>query len=483
MQQQPMLERTSTWSLRARLSLIASLALFASLLFGGLAMYWAASIEEDQIHDARLEHLGATVLAFIEQELEGLDNQGIAPRPALKTRPTAALLYRYQVWSNSGGLLLRSYEAPADRPLMDLSLRGFHTVQIDGEEYRTFAVPTRNKAYVVQVAENVAERWAQTALITFYYVGFLLVPLGLVSLATWLMLRRSLHSIDVMADQLRHRNPLDLTPVQVGGPPRELLPILRAVDTLFARVGQALSVERRFTAVAAHEMRTPLSGLRAHAQLATMAESPQELQDALKSMMVGADRAAHLIDQLLDLARIEGVGGDSGVAREAVNLEDLWLQLIHELAPRAAKKKVSLAATFSVPVVNGHVFALSLMLRNLVANAISYTPHGGSVRVSSLLQGEFVLLRVDDSGPGIPALERERAFERFNRLGQTQIDGVGLGLSIVLSVVELHHAAIRLLDSPLGGLRAQVAFPLPPPSGTPREGHAPEVSGAAARRD
>ncbi|MEQ1807288.1 MAG: sensor histidine kinase N-terminal domain-containing protein, partial [Burkholderiaceae bacterium] len=264
-------DRTSTWSLRARLSLIATLALFASLLFGGLAMYWAASIEEDQIHDARLEHLGATVLAFIEEELEGLDSA--APRPALKTRPTAALLYRYQVWSKSGGLLLRSYEAPADRPMLDLSLRGFHTVHIDGEEYRTFAAPTRNKEYVIQVAENVSERWAQTALITFYYVGFLLVPLGLVSVATWLMLRRSLHSIDTMADQLRHHNPLDLTPVQVEGPPRELLPILRAVDTLFARVGHALSVERRFTSVAAHEMRTPLSGLRAHAQLATMAES------------------------------------------------------------------------------------------------------------------------------------------------------------------------------------------------------------------
>lgn len=453
-----MLDRTSTWSLRARLSLIAVLALLASLLFGGLAMYWAASIEEDQIHDARLEHLGATVLAFIEEELEGLDNHGATPRPALKTRPTAALLYRYQVWSKSGALLLRSYEAPAQQPLLDLALRGFHTVQIDGEEYRTFAVPTRNKEYVVQVAENVGERWAQTALITFYYVGFLLVPLGLVSIATWLMLRRSLRSIDVMADQLRHRNPLDLTPVQVEGPPRELLPILRAVDTLFARVGHALSVERRFTSVAAHEMRTPLSGLRAHAQLATMVESPQELQDALKSLMVGADRAAYLIDQLLDLARIEGLGGDSGALHETVDLEELWLKLAYEFAPRAAKKQISLTVDFAVASVSGHAFALSLMLRNLVANAINYTPQRGSVQVSSFAQGESVLLRVDDSGPGIAAVERERAFERFNRLGQTQIDGVGLGLSIVLSVVELHRARIQLLVSPLGGLRAEVAL-------------------------
>jgi signal transduction histidine kinase len=448
--------RRSTWSLRARLSLIAALALFASLLFGGLAMYWAASIEEDQIHDARLEHLGATVLAFIEQEIEGLDAQHAAPRPALKTRPTAALLYRYQVWSRAGALLLRSYEAPADKPLMELTQLGFHTVHIDGEEYRVFALPTRNRQYVVQVAENVGERWAQTALITFYYVGFLLVPLGLVALATWLMLRRSLHSIDTMASQLRHRNPLDLTPVAVADPPRELLPILRSVDTLFARVGHALSVERRFTSVAAHEMRTPLAGLRAHAQLAKMAQSPQEMQEALASMMVGADRAAHLIDQLLDLARIESEGGVAGVAREQVVLQDLWRGLMHELAPRAAKREIELHAAFGVPRVEGHGFALSLLLRNLVSNAINYTPAGGRVQVSSVAHERGVQLRVDDSGPGIPAAERERAFERFNRLGQTRVDGVGLGLSIVLSVVELHRARIQLLASPLGGLRAQV---------------------------
>jgi signal transduction histidine kinase len=453
-----MFERISTWSLRVRLLSIAVFALIASLLFGGLAMYWAASIEQDQMLDAQLEHLGATVLSFVEEELGAPEAAGAVNRGALKTRPTAALLYRYQVWTRDGALLLRSHEAPADRPLMPLARLGFDTVQIDGEEYRTFSLPTKSKDYVIQVAENVGERWAPTALITFYYVGFLLVPLGLVMVVTWLMLRRSLHSIDTMADQLRHRNPLDLTPVQVEEPPRELLPILRAVDTLFTRVGHALSVERRFTSVAAHEMRTPLSGLRAHAQLATMADSPHELREALASMMLGADRAAHLIDQLLDLARIESLAGDSGAPHEPVDLEDLWQGLLHELAPRAAKRQIQLAVRFSVPGVSGHAFALSLLLRNLVANAIGYTPQGGQVQVSSVALGQAVLLRVDDTGPGIPAHERERAFERFNRLGQTQVEGVGLGLSIVLSVVELHGARIQMLASPLGGLRAQIVL-------------------------
>ncbi|MEQ1806216.1 MAG: ATP-binding protein, partial [Burkholderiaceae bacterium] len=162
------------------------------------------------------------------------------------------------------------------------------------------------------------------------------------------------------------------------------------------------------------------------------------------------------------------------------DLEEVWLNLAHEFEPRAAKKQISLSVDFSVRVLSGHAFALSLLLRNLVANAINYTPAGGRVRVSSATEGEVLLLRVDDSGPGIPAIERERAFERFNRLGLTQIEGVGLGLSIVLSVVELHHAAIRLLDSPLGGLRAQVAFPMLSAASPPRAGDSPGAPGATA---
>ncbi len=230
-----------------------------------------------------------------------------------------------------------------------MSRLGFDTVQIDGEEYRTFSLPSRNKTYVIQVAENIGERWAQTALITFYYVGFLLLPLGLVFGATGLMLRASLRSIDAMADQLRDRNPLDLTPVRVEDPPRELLPILRAVDTLFARVGHALSVERRFTSVAAHEMRTPLAGLRAHAQLATSADSNDELQDALKSLMQGADRASHLLDQLLDLARIEGLAEDARVRSNRSRCPRFTRTLMRELGPRAARKKITLAARFAAP--------------------------------------------------------------------------------------------------------------------------------------
>ena len=244
----------------------------------------------------------------------------------------------------------------------------------------------------------------------------------------------------------------------VANPPRELLPILKSIDGLIERVGHALSIERGFTAVAAHEMRTPLAGLRAHAQLATKAATEQELKEALESVMLGADRASHLIDQLLDLARVDTVPKDIESLFEPVDLSDVYQGVMQELGPRGARKGIQFSARFATDEVLGHRFAVHVMLRNVISNAIAYTPDGGQVEVSSEREGDAVVLTVDDSGPGIRPQDRERALERFNRLGRTQTDGVGLGLAIVHSVSSLHRAALALTDSPLGGLRVQVHF-------------------------
>jgi signal transduction histidine kinase len=132
-----------------------------------------------------------------------------------------------------------------------------------------------------------------------------------------------------------------------------------------------------------------------------------------------------------------------------------------ELGPRAASKRIAVSARFPVDTIRGHRFALHVLLRNVLANTIAYTPEDGRVEVNSFARDGAVVLTIDDSGPGIRAEDRERAFERFNRLGATQVEGVGLGLSIVHSVVELHRAQLRLLDSPIGGLRVEVVFRAP----------------------
>lgn len=452
------LDRRSEWSLLTRLAWISTAAVVASMILGGLAMFWAASFENDQMIDARLEQFGATLQALVEESDVDLQQGTFSGKPLLKTRPTASLLYRYQIWARDGTLKWRSHEAPSRQPMRDLSRFGYGTGTIDGEEYRVFTLPTRNGDYIIQVAENLDEAWNQVGITSAYYAAFLLIPFGLVLLATWFLLRRALRAINSLAEGLKSRNPLDLTPVPVSAPPRELVPILSAMDMLFGRMQRALSIERSFTSLAAHEMRTPLAGLRAQAQLLSQEELPEEQKETVSALMKGVDRAAHMVDQLLDLARVEGLALSGELHFEQVRVMDVYRDVLHDLALRIRRRQVTVTARVGDATVNCHAFALSVLLRNLLSNAILYSPAGSRVELVVIPDGEDVILAVDDSGPGISEPDREHVFERFNRLGRSQADGIGLGLSIVLLVVEMHRAKIQLLSSPLGGLRAQVQF-------------------------
>lgn len=450
------------WSLRHRLILIALFTVLSSVTLGGAAMYWAASNEDEQILDARLEQFGATVLSYAEAELSKGANEAEAQLPPLKTRPSAGVRFEYQIWSRQGRLLMRSHEAPSDSPLAPLARLGFTDQVIHGENHRVFALSSADRALLVQVAENVHEQWREILGLTAYYVAYLLIPFSAVCAIAWLMLRRVLSAVGAMADALGQRNPLDLTPLRVADPPLELLPMTQSMNALFARMGRALSTERQFTALAAHELRTPLSGLRAHAQLASMAGNEQELQDALQSMRIGIDRVSHLIDQLLDLAHIESLSIDGAHPFASVRLSDVYEFVMSDRGLTAASQQHHMQAQFLADSVQGHFTGLAVLMRNLLANALAYTPTGGRVHIGCELVADVTQLTVDDSGPGIPAAQRERAFERFIRLGQHRAPGVGLGLGIVLSVVELHGARIQLADSPLGGLRVIVQFGPPP---------------------
>jgi signal transduction histidine kinase len=444
------------WSLRRRLALIATFAMVMALVVGGLAMYSAAKIQENQMLDARLEQLGSTILSFVDDELP--HERAAVAEPAIKTRPSATTLYRYQVWTREGDLVLRSHEAPADRSWVDLGQLGFSTVSLGGEELRTLALPSRDGRFVIQVAESVDERIKQLGFITAYYVGFLVLPFALILVTTGSLLRRALASIRSIAAQLTDRNPLDVTTLQVDSPPEEMLPIVKSLNELFARVGHAISIERRFTSVAAHEMRTPLAGLRAQAQLAVSASNAEDSRDALDAVMQGVDRASHLLNQLLDIARVEGIAKGASLLTKPVEIAAVCADALCDVTPLARKKRVAVDVVLELETFDGIALGLFLVIRNLALNAVLYCPHGGSVVISMCQEAGHAVLTVDDSGPGIAAQDRERAFERFNRLGQSDTQGVGLGLSIVLMIVELHQAKITLLESPLGGLRCRIDF-------------------------
>ncbi len=450
------------WSLQRRVGFISAVAMCTALTFGGLGMYWATSIDDSHRLDARLQELAGTILLLIDNELTETDLSAEAMQLHLQIGPRVNPLYSYQVWTPSGAQLLRSHEASATQPLMPLTALGFDTQSVRGEDSRTFAMSGRNGAVVIQVAEPLRERALHIGTVVGYYLLSLLLPFALVSLVIHLLLRRSFRALDSLAARLRHHNLLDVAPVHVLEPPRELMPIVRSVNALLARAARAISVEQRFTSVAAHELRTPLAGIRAQAQLACGVQTDEERQEALQAVIGGVDRAARVFDQLLDLTRVESLSSDVAANFQWIDLSAVHQQVMSELGDKARSKRLQLDVRFVDAKVHGLDFALYLLLRNLLANAILYSPTGGRVQLVVQPEADAIALTLDDAGPGIPAGARELAFERFNRLHQSRAEGVGLGLSIVAQAVELHHATIQLLDSALGGLRVQVLFPRHP---------------------
>lgn len=432
-----------------------------ALLFAGVSMFLAEVVEDEHMLDGRLEQLGNTLLFFVERDLTDADRRAGEQTLRLKTPDAEGPRYSYQVWSGHGRMLLRSHNTPVALPMMPLDRSGFATARFDDEDYRIFSVRSPDGEIVVQVAECSEEVVGQAATVAAYYVGFLVLPFGLLFTVSALLMRRSLRSVEAIAEQLARRNPLDVTSLEPGHPPKEMQPILDALDGMFRRVRRALTVERRFTSLAAHELKTPLAGVRAQAQLAIGANSLDEARDALRLVNSAVDRSTRMLDQLLDLARIDELNRESAVRMEWIDLDREFQGALQDLSARADAKGIRVTTQFDVASMEAFSFGVRLALHNLLANAIIYCPHGGRLHVSTVSDASDVILRVDDSGPGIPEKDRDLAFERFNRLGKTSDSGVGLGLSIVLMVAGLHRARVELLDSPLGGLRVQMTFVQP----------------------
>jgi len=447
------------WSLRRRLMAIAALACLATLIAGGGAMFAAAEKEDERLLDARLQDLARTVLSFSEHEIAEIIGEGRSELVHIETAATMGTRYRYQMWTRHGTVLLYSYKASPKLPMMPLRETGFATTQIDGEDFRVFSMEGNGGEMVIQVGESLTERQGAISIVSGYFLAFLVLPFVLIFVVTWWMLSRSLRSIDSSAAQLSQRSPIDLTPVQTDNPPRELKPMIGSINALFERITVAMSLERGFTAVAAHELRTPLAGLRAQAQIAATATSPEELAESLAAVMTGVDRASRMLDQLLDLARIETMMNEADRISTWVDVADVYQSVMSDLAPQAAKRALHFDPRFGEFRIHGMELGVVLLMRNLMANAIRHSPDGGTISIRTERDQDSVTLTIDDAGPGIAPEARQQVFERFYRLNKTQGEGVGLGMSIVQSVVEAHRAIIRLLESPLGGLRVQVQFP------------------------
>ncbi len=319
-------------------------------------------------------------------------------------------------------------------------------------------------APLVQVAETLGKR---SRLATEIIKGVILpqfVILPLAVLLVWLALARGIAPLNELQQRIRHRDSNDLSPIDAAQAPEEVSPLVRAINDLLARLDQSMQAQKHFLADAAHQLKTPLAGLRTQAELAQRQidagqHDPQALKRPLQQIARSSQSAAHMVNQLLAMARAENQQHVS--QQQVVDLAVLATETVRDFVPRALEKRIDLGfeGPESVaesrhrqgPLVLGHPLLLRELIRNLVDNALQYTPAGGTVTVRVLDDpfGQVVVLQVEDSGPGIPAAEREQVFQPFYRSLGTNVDGSGLGLAIVREIAQQHDAEVTLEDANL----------------------------------
>jgi signal transduction histidine kinase len=307
-----------------------------------------------------------------------------------------------------------------------------------------------------QVAERGANRTWMTMSFGPSHFALVFASFVVVLAPALAFLRHLLRPLRLMTTALQARSPSNLEPIQIGFVRMEIGAVVAAVNGLMHRVGDALRREREFTALAAHELRTPLTTLRLLAEAVRNPVSEGDRHQDVEALIECADQCAHLQTQLLTLSRLET--SEVQKSSECIDMVDAVMEVLSDARAEARRRDVRLATQLDGSTLIGHRFGIMTLLRNLVGNAVRYSPSGGRVEVVTQAEGADVRLVVDDSGPGIPEAERARVFDRFVRLRPDGTDGVGLGLSIVRVVLDAHNGRCELSESPLGGLRFTVIF-------------------------
>ena len=359
---------------------------------------------------------------------------------------------------------------PGDVRLRDAELRGVD-IRV---AYIWVRVPVEgNPLALVQVAET---REKRSVLATEIIKGvmvpqFVLLPLAV--LLVWLALARGIKPLNQLEERIRARSPDDLSPLDHKTVPLEVAPLVDSVNDLLTRLNDSLATQKRFLADAAHQLKTPLAGLRMQADLAQReGTSTDELKQSLKQIGRSSIRATHTVNQLLALARVEASGAQ--MTQQRCDLARLTMDVVRDSVPRAMDKRIDLGYDGAEPGapgvwLDGNPTLLKELVRNLVDNAINYTPSSDdrpgvvTVRVLADTFGRVLLLQVEDTGPGVPASERELIFQPFYRALGSEADGSGLGLPIVQEIARQHQAENSVEDARPGqtppGARFTVRFP------------------------
>jgi len=311
-------------------------------------------------------------------------------------------------------------------------------------------------AMLVQVAETLEKRsrLANEIIKGVILPQFIILPLAVV--LVWFALSRGIKPLNRLQQRIRKRESSDLSPIDERDVPDEVAPLVRAINELLGRLDQSIRTQKQFLADAAHQLKTPLAGLRMQAELAGReidagASDPASLKKSLEQIAFSSQRAAHMVNQLLAMARAED--REQALRKTELNLAAIVKEAVRDFVPKAMDKRIDLG--YEGPDddagvrLQGQPVLVREMVRNLVDNALQYTPAGGTVTARVVVDpfGQVVVLQVEDNGPGIAEAERELVFQPFYRPADTVIEGSGLGLAIVRQVAEQHGAEISVADA------------------------------------
>lgn len=444
------------YSLKRRLLLVI---LFSSLFlwFLGVSIMVAAGFHiTNNMLDSNLRDVGRLVMVTTHD----LQHQrGIAPHQYQHARARL----QYQI-IRQGSVYSRTSDTPETPFIQDQAFSGLSSVKIDNQLWRVFVIKSNKGNFTVQIGQKMNSPIKMIILMTRHLIIPAVLWLMLLGIICFLVIRKVLKPLEHTAAAIAQKSPQDLSPIDTTGLPSELLPLTSSLNRVFIRLDKAMKSERRFTADAAHELRTPLAALRTHTQL--LQRKHPNMSDALQNLAKDIDRCTRLISQLLLLARLDPTNPTDSQAMvfDTIDL-DAWLpELLNLYQPQIQQRHMHLSCVCDKVTISANSELLKIALNNLIENAIHYCPEGSQIVVSarhSSRKPEEVEISVADDGNGVPQEQWERLTHRFYRVLGNQQPGSGLGLSIVQHIAELHCAKLEIghgLNEK--GLSIKLHFPL-----------------------
>lgn len=451
-------------SLKKQLLLSLLCSLFAIWGATTYAIYRQTRSEIAELLNAELAQSARVVHAFVENMLH---KRTLAERWDEKKSPELFFIniiehkyerkIAFQLRSVRDGIVLRSESAPEFA--LSLTRNGYSDTVVDDRLWHVFSISSESGEYVIHVGQRddirqeLAQRIASEQILVF------LIAFPVLGLLIWLIVRRTLRPINRLRADLARREANNLQPLAIGKLPEELTPVVEQLNSLFAMLEQALENERNFTSDASHELRTPLAGLSTQIQVALKTDDDSVRRQALQRGQQAIARMSHMVQQLLTLSRVQHQKQRFDL--QIVDAHQALINSITELEPYARDKRIELSLDGPDKVMLcANPQLLAILLRNLIDNAIKYTPVDGNIEVRLHSESNKLTISVADSGCGVAEDELKRISQRFYRCADTanRVDGCGLGLSIVQRIVALHDAEISFGHSPLGGLQVMVSF-------------------------